>query len=349
MGTRRKMPFKVNKRDPKAVYVIAKEMALPSKELVERINTMRLGWSVSSHLNKLTADQQKDLAEGLLGAEEPAAKKAAPKKAAAKKPAAKKAAPKKAAAKKPAAKKAAPKKAAAKKPAAKKAAPKKAAAEEQAAEKPAEKPAAKKAAPKKAAAKKSASTKAAPKKDAADTKAATKAAPKKQRAAKPKPEAPAVEPKLLVADGRKWLKETLAATGLKSVKVDGRFNDGRFEFNISGSGADELLGDGGAVDTSMIDSLQYLLARSAFNDERSARIVVDVKNYRKNRSRDLASAAAGVARYVTKTGNRIRIAAMNSFDRRAMHTTLQDEKEVSAESFGFGALRRLEVWSSKRG
>jgi hypothetical protein len=58
-------------------------------------------------------------------AKKPAAKKAAPKKAAAKKPAAKKAAPKKAAAKKSAAKKAAPKKAAAKKPAAKKAAPKK--------------------------------------------------------------------------------------------------------------------------------------------------------------------------------------------------------------------------------
>ena len=81
----------------------------------------------------------------------PAAKKAAPKKAAAK-PAAKKAAPKKAAprkaAGKPAAKKAAPKKAAAK-PAAKKAAAKKPAAKKAAggAKKAAKKPAAKKAKP----------------------------------------------------------------------------------------------------------------------------------------------------------------------------------------------------------
>ena len=78
-------------------------------------------------------------------AKKSAAKKAAPKKAAAKKTTAKKAAPKKAAAKKTSAKKAAPKKAAAKKTTAKKAAPKKAAAK---------KTTAKKAAPKKAAARK---------------------------------------------------------------------------------------------------------------------------------------------------------------------------------------------------
>jgi cysteine synthase A len=91
-------------------------------------------------------------------AKKSAAKKAAPKKAAAKKTTAKKAAPKKAAAKKTTAKKAAPKKAAAKKTTAKKAAPKKAAAK---------KTSAKKAAPKKAATKKTSAKKAAPKKAAA--------------------------------------------------------------------------------------------------------------------------------------------------------------------------------------
>ena len=134
-------------------------------------------------------------------AKKSAAKKAAPKKAAAKKTTVKKVAPKKAAAKKTTAKKAAPKKAAAKKTTAKKAAPKKAAVKKTTAKKAAPKKAAakkttaKKAAPKKAAAKKTTAKKAAPKKAAAKKTTAKKAAPKKAAAKKAAPKKTAAKGK----------------------------------------------------------------------------------------------------------------------------------------------------------
>ena len=102
------------------VYEIARELGVPSKDLVTAINAGGFDFTVKSHSSRLTPAQEKQVATLKVGkVKKSSAKKAAAKKAApAKKAAAKKAAP----AKKAAAKKAAP----AKKASEKKVAPKKA-------------------------------------------------------------------------------------------------------------------------------------------------------------------------------------------------------------------------------
>ena len=91
------------------VYEIARELGVPSKDLVTAINAGGFDFTVKSHSSRLTPAQEKQVATLKVGkVKKSSAKKAAAKKAApAKKAAAKKAAP----AKKASEKKVAPKKA----------------------------------------------------------------------------------------------------------------------------------------------------------------------------------------------------------------------------------------------
>ena len=67
---------------------------------------------------------------------------------------------------------------------------------------------------------------------------------------------------------------------------------------------------------------------------------------RAKRAETLRHAADTAAAYVRASGHKLRFAAMNSFDRRAMHEALRDEEGMRTESSGYGVRRRLEL--SKR-
>ncbi len=73
------------------------------------------------------------------------------------------------------------------------------------------------------------------------------------------------------------------------------------------------------------------------------RVLVDVNGYRARRERSLLGFAEEVARRAQKTGRPVALSPMNATDRRTIHAALAGRKEVTTESTGIGADRRVVV------
>jgi len=77
------------------------------------------------------------------------------------------------------------------------------------------------------------------------------------------------------------------------------------------------------------------------------RIIIDAENYRERREQNLRSLALRVAQQVRNYRRSIALEAMPPHERRIVHITLADSKDISTESIGEGEERRV-VISLKR-
>lgn len=349
MATRKSTRTSSASSSSMAIHQIAKAVDLSSKELRATIDSWELGWDTSSHMKKLAEEQIRELEKRLdkRVLDTPAPKKAAPKKAAASSESDKPAKPRRSRRKSedaPAQEKAAPAAEAA--PSAEESKPAK---PRRSRKKSDEAPAKEEAAP---AAKDAASDeKSKPAKPRRSRKKKTDDAPANQDAAPTSSDdAASEEPRDLVAEGRAWLRQTLLGMGMTHPRVEGREDGNRLEFNIRGADAVELIGQRNAsARTDLVDALQSLLHRALFGSSRGNIVVIDVLNFRQERVDELSEAAASAAAFVRSSGKTMRFAAMNSFDRRAMHLALGDERGVRAESVGQGLHRQLELSPAGRG
>lgn len=114
--------------------------------------------------------------------------------------------------------------------------------------------------------------------------------------------------------------------------------------NISGEGASALIGHHGET----LDALQYLvnLAANRREDDESGnytRITIDVENYRAKREDTLRRLAKKTADKVLKYKRNITLEPMNSYERRIIHSEIQNINGVSTNSIGADNNRRVVV------
>ena len=111
--------------------------------------------------------------------------------------------------------------------------------------------------------------------------------------------------------------------------------------DIKGEEASVLIGRRGET----LDSIQLLtgLALNKININSSMRVVVDIENYRSKREESLIRYAQKVAREVIKTKKTKKLEYMNPYERRIIHSALQNNKSVSTYSEGTDPYRRLVV------
>ncbi len=110
---------------------------------------------------------------------------------------------------------------------------------------------------------------------------------------------------------------------------------------VNESGEDSnIIGYRGEV----LDSLQYL-ASLVLNGHKSSfqRVVVDSENYRVRREKQLVKLAKNLEQKVKRTGQPVKLEPMNPFERRVIHTTLQNSQYVSTESDGNGNGRHVVI------
>lgn len=93
-----------------------------------------------------------------------------------------------------------------------------------------------------------------------------------------------------------------------------------------------------------LDSLQYLLSlvvnRKA---DEYTRIVLDVADYRQKREETLVRLANRVADKVSRYRKNMTLEPMNPYERRIIHSTLQDHKYVETQSIGEEPNRKVVV------
>jgi len=116
--------------------------------------------------------------------------------------------------------------------------------------------------------------------------------------------------------------------------------------NIVGPGAAQLIGHHG--DT--LDSLQYLASLAANKREEDgsrnySRISIDIEGYREKRAETLRRLARRMASRVQKYGRNVTLEPMNSYERRIIHSEIQNIEGVSTNSVGADDNRRVVIFS----
>ena len=123
------------------------------------------------------------------------------------------------------------------------------------------------------------------------------------------------------------------------AKVEAKTGDESMNVELSGENMGMLIGHHG--DT--LDALQYLTSlvvnRGA---EDYTRVVLDTEGYRDKRAKALAQLAERTAARAIRTG-RVALEPMNPYERRILHTTLQDHPRVTTYSEGEEPYRRVIV------
>ena len=94
-----------------------------------------------------------------------------------------------------------------------------------------------------------------------------------------------------------------------------------------------------------LDALQYLvsLVINKNHDLEYKRVVLDTENYRFKREETLKRLARRVAEKVKRTGRMVKLEPMNPYERRIIHSALQNDIYVNTYSEGQEPFRRVVV------
>jgi spoIIIJ-associated protein len=93
-----------------------------------------------------------------------------------------------------------------------------------------------------------------------------------------------------------------------------------------------------------LDSLQYLVSLVVNKgQERFIRIKLDTEDYRRRRKETLENLAHNIARKVKKTRREVSLEPMNPYERRIIHSSLQNERFVETHSEGNEPYRHVVI------
>lgn len=93
-----------------------------------------------------------------------------------------------------------------------------------------------------------------------------------------------------------------------------------------------------------LDALQLLANVVAGRlDDRETRVIVDAENYRQRREENLIRLAQQVGDQVMQTRKSKLLEPMNPFERRLIHTTLNDIAQITTKSEGDGLYKQVRV------
>ena len=126
-----------------------------------------------------------------------------------------------------------------------------------------------------------------------------------------------------------------------NAKVNAIQEDNLIKISIEGKEATCLIGRRGET----LDAVQFLtgLALNKINKDSHMRVLVDIENYRSKREESLVRYARKVAREVAKTRRTKKLDYMNPYERRIVHSALQNDKYVIIYSEGTDPYRRLVI------
>ncbi|MCR5812365.1 MAG: KH domain-containing protein [Lachnospiraceae bacterium] len=188
----------------------------------------------------------------------------------------------------------------------------------------------------------------APKKAEAETPAAAvSAAPVEEKAA-PAPKKKAVIPQLTdekIAEVKKAAHDFLVGvfkTMDMNVDISEEYQKetGILTVNMEGEDMGVLIGKRGQT----LDSLQYLVSLVVNKDiDGYIHVKADTENYRERRKKTLENLAKNIAFKVKRTRQPVALEPMNPYERRIIHSALQDEKFITTYSEGEEPYRKVVV------
>jgi len=126
------------------------------------------------------------------------------------------------------------------------------------------------------------------------------------------------------------------------VEIEMEFDEEEdtLEIELKGDDMGVLIGKRGQT----LDSLQYLTSLVANKgSEKYIRVKMDTENYRKRRKTTLENLAKNIAYKVKRTRKSVTLEPMNPYERRIIHSALQNDKFVCTHSEGEEPYRKVVI------
>lgn len=152
--------------------------------------------------------------------------------------------------------------------------------------------------------------------------------------------------KCSVADNAKiFLKDVFDAMKM-TVVIEVKYDEAErsLDIDLSGDEMGVLIGKRGQT----LDSLQYLVSLVVNKDtDDYIRVKVDTENYRQRRKETLENLAKNISFKVKRNKRPVSLEPMNPYERRIIHSALQNDKYVTTHSEGEEPFRRVVVTLKK--
>ncbi|CCY53935.1 r3H domain protein [Coprococcus sp. CAG:782] len=151
--------------------------------------------------------------------------------------------------------------------------------------------------------------------------------------------------KTFVDEIKEYIASMLDAMGIEAkINIDYDDIEGEMNIDLEGSDMGILIGKRGQT----LDALQYLI-RLAVNkkSESYIKVKLDTENYRARRKETLENLAKNIAFKVKRTKRSFALEPMNPYERRIIHSTLQNDKYVATKSEGEEPYRKVIVYLKK--
>lgn len=141
-----------------------------------------------------------------------------------------------------------------------------------------------------------------------------------------------------------FLNDTLKAMDMDVEIVSEVDSEGALSVEMKGSNMGILIGKRGQT----LDALQYLANRVANKHQDGyVRVKLDTENYRARREETLRHLAKNIAFKVKRTRRAVSLEPMNPYERRIIHSALQNDKFVSTKSEGEEPFRHVVIYLDK--
>ena len=136
-----------------------------------------------------------------------------------------------------------------------------------------------------------------------------------------------------------YLKGILDNLGCKDITIKVATTENSAVIDLDGEGLGVIIGYRGET----LDALQYLTSLAANNGGGNFKVKLNIGDYREKREQTLIALAQRISEQVKNTGKSRRLEPMNPYERRIIHTTVQEIEGVVSVSFGEGTARRVVI------
>lgn len=151
-----------------------------------------------------------------------------------------------------------------------------------------------------------------------------------------------VRKKFTIEDSiRGFLDQVFHAMGMEvEILISNEDDDKDINVELKGNDMGVLIGKRGQT----LDSLQYLTNLAVNKQSESyVKVKLDTEDYRKRRKETLENLAKNIAYKVKRTKRAVSLEPMNPFERRVIHSALQNDRYVTTHSEGEEPYRHVVV------
>ena len=129
-----------------------------------------------------------------------------------------------------------------------------------------------------------------------------------------------------------------------TVKINVNITEESVDVDLVGDDMGVLIGKRGQT----LDSLQYLVSLVVNKkSDKYLRVKLDTENYRERRKETLENLAKNIAFKVKRTKRPVSLEPMNPYERRVIHSALQNDRYVTTKSEGEEPFRHVVVMLKK--